>query len=70
MAEFQERVCVGCGDSEEKAHLESCGMCRRHYCPDCAHRAGFGRKFCSAECSRAHYFAGEPDDDYPEADDD
>ena len=63
MTEMIERVCVGCGDTEETARLEPCAICRRFFCADCAHRAGFGRKFCSAECSRAYYFSGEPDDD-------
>jgi hypothetical protein len=63
-----ERVCVGCGDTEEEARLEPCAICRRFFCTDCAHRAGFGRKFCSAECSRAYYFSGDSDDD--EDDDD
>ena len=66
MAELHERICVGCGDTSETSHLETCSICRRFYCSDCAYRAGFGRRFCSAGCSRAHYFAGEPDDDYPD----
>jgi hypothetical protein len=69
MAELFERICVGCGDTEETSHLETCGNCRRYYCADCAHRSGFGRRFCSPACARAHYFAGEPEDDYSEADD-
>ena len=63
MNEAAERVCVGCGDSEEKTRLELCQICQRWFCADCSHRAGFGRKFCSAECARAYYFTGEPDDD-------
>jgi hypothetical protein len=63
MTEERERVCVGCGDSGEVVRLEPCQICSRWFCSDCAHRAGFGRKFCSAECSRAYYFTGEPDDD-------
>jgi hypothetical protein len=43
-------------------------MCRSFFCPDCAHRAGFGRKYCSTECTRAYYFAGEPDDDDDDSD--
>lgn len=62
MTEFQERVCVGCGDSEEVVRLELCGVCRKNFCPDCAHRAA-GHRFCSRECARAWYFAGENDDD-------
>lgn len=58
-----ERVCVGCGDTEEMAHLEMCSVCARYFCPDCAHKAGFGRKFCSPECIRAFYFSGDSDDD-------
>lgn len=54
------RQCVGCGDSEEDARLERCAVCARDFCPDCAHRAT-GRRFCSAECSRA-YFYGDTDD--------
>jgi len=62
MTEIPERVCVGCRDTEEQTRLEVCGVCRRNFCADCAHRA-FGRRFCSHECSRAYYFAGESDDD-------
>lgn len=69
MAEAFERACVGCGASEEAVRLEQCHICNRWFCPDCAHRAGFGRKFCSAECTRAYYFTGEPDDDEAESDD-
>jgi hypothetical protein len=63
MTQTAERACVGCGDTEEKVRLEPCQICTRWFCSDCAHRAGFGRKFCSAECARAYYFTGEPDDD-------
>jgi hypothetical protein len=63
MTESAERVCVGCGDTEEAARLELCSICSRHFCSDCAHRAGHGRRFCSPECARAYYFTGEPDDD-------
>jgi hypothetical protein len=58
-----ERVCVGCGDTEDQARLETCTICHRFFCADCAVRAGYGRKFCSPECTRAYYFAGESDDD-------
>jgi hypothetical protein len=58
-----DRICVGCGGTEETLRLESCHICGRYYCPDCAHKAGHGRLFCSPECARAYYFAGEPDDD-------
>lgn len=70
MAEAQERVCVGCGHTEELAHLEQCNICNRFFCPDCAHRAGFGRRFCSPECSRTYYFTGDTDDDEDAASDD
>lgn len=70
MSDIHERVCVNCGDTEETARLEACSVCRRWYCPDCAHRAGFGRKFCSAECARAYYFSGEVDEDADELSDD
>lgn len=63
MTESVERVCVSCGDSEEAVRLEPCHICNRWFCSDCAHRAGFGRKFCSAQCARAYYFTGEPDED-------
>lgn len=61
--ETPERICIGCGTGEETVHLEMCGVCRRFFCADCVHRAAFGRKFCSADCARAYYFSGEPDDD-------
>lgn len=58
-----DKVCVSCGQSEEQVRLEPCSVCGRPFCPDCAHRAGFGRRFCSPECGRAYYFSGEIDDD-------
>jgi hypothetical protein len=58
-----ERVCVTCGDTEEMARLERCGVCARYFCPDHYHRALGGRRFCSAACARNYYFHGEPDDD-------
>ena len=63
MAEIHERLCVGCGDTDEASRLEVCGVCRRFFCADCAFRGGFGRKFCSPECGRAYYFGGDEDDD-------
>ncbi len=63
MTESQERVCNGCGESEERVLLEACGICAKFFCAACAHRAGFGRRFCSPECGRAYYFAGDADDD-------
>lgn len=62
MTGIPDRVCVGCGDTEEMARLEICGICRSTFCPDCTHRA-FGRRFCSQQCARAYYFAGDTDDD-------
>lgn len=62
MRESGERVCVGCGDTEEVARLEPCPLCGRFFCGDCAQRGMSGRRFCSAECSRA-YYTGESDDD-------
>lgn len=59
----EQRVCVGCGDSEDMARLETCMVCRKAFCADCAHRAAHGRRFCSPECARAYYFSGEIDDD-------
>ncbi len=61
MTEIAERVCVGCGDSEEQARLETCSICRRAFCPECVVRT-FARRFCSHDCVRA-YYAGESDDD-------
>ena len=63
VTESYDRVCRGCGQSEEQARLEPCSGCGRYFCNDCAVRAGFGRKFCSADCGRAYYFSGEIDDD-------
>ena len=63
MTDSEERVCVNCGASEETARLDQCIICRKPYCPDCSYKAGHGRRFCSAECARAYYFAGETDDD-------
>ena len=63
MTESPERQCVTCERNEDVARLEQCHVCYRFFCSDCAHRAGFGRRFCSADCGRAYYFTGEPDDD-------
>ena len=63
MSEVHERVCRGCGVGDVAVVLENCSMCRGYFCADCAHRAGHGRRFCSPECARAYYFAGEPEDD-------
>jgi hypothetical protein len=59
----RERICRGCGTTEELTRLERCGICAKFFCADCANRAIGGRKFCSAECAKAYYFHGEPDDD-------
>ena len=56
-----EKVCIGCGDTEQMANLERCSICMRWFCPDCSFRA-LGRRFCSEQCSRA-YFYGDMDDD-------
>jgi hypothetical protein len=61
MTATSERVCVGCGDTEEMAHLEVCTLCNRFFCPDCAFRA-LGRRFCSEQCARG-FFYGDADDD-------
>ncbi len=58
-----ERKCVTCGDTEEQARLERCAICARYFCPDHAHRAFGGRRFCSGECAHAYFFHGEFDDD-------
>jgi hypothetical protein len=63
MSGVEARVCKGCGVAEEVMRLEPCAMCRSVFCPDCAYRAGFGRRYCSTECTRAYYFAGQPEDE-------
>lgn len=63
MRESGERVCIGCGDTEEVARLEPCPLCGKFFCGDCAHRGMGGRRFCSVECTRAYYFTGDTDDD-------
>jgi hypothetical protein len=68
MAEQGERVCIGCGDSDEMARLERCSICLKTFCPDCAYRAS-GRRFCSTECAR-EFFYGDQDDDEDGDDDD
>ncbi|HET7712095.1 MAG TPA: hypothetical protein VFL80_09225 [Thermoanaerobaculia bacterium] len=57
-----DRACVGCGDTEEMARLEHCVVCRRYFCPDCAHRA-VGRRFCSAMCAKSYFYSEEIDED-------
>ncbi|HXG59157.1 MAG TPA: hypothetical protein VNL91_09050 [Thermoanaerobaculia bacterium] len=61
MAFEAERVCVGCGDTEDMARLERCPICAKYFCADCAHRAA-GRRFCTADCARVYFF-GEGDED-------
>jgi hypothetical protein len=56
-----ERRCVRCGAPEEEKSLDTCSVCLRFFCPDCAHRA-LGRRFCSAACGQ-QFFYGDPDDD-------
>ena len=58
-----DRICVTCQANEDTARLDKCGICARFFCPDCAHRAYGGRKFCSPECARGYYFHAEMDDD-------
>jgi hypothetical protein len=58
-----DRSCTGCGDTEQLARLEKCGICSKYFCADCGHRAVGGRKFCSDGCAKAYYFHGDPDDD-------
>jgi hypothetical protein len=60
MAGMDERVCSGCGDTEEVAILERCQVCQKWYCPDCVYRAT-GRRFCSSQCAKA-FFYGDMDD--------
>jgi hypothetical protein len=69
MIESHEAVCKGCGVTGDSVRLESCTMCRSFFCSDCAHRAGFGRRYCSSECTRAYYFAGQPEDEDDDDDD-
>ena len=68
MAATSERVCVGCGDTEEMSHLEVCALCNRFFCSDCAYRA-LGRRFCSDKCARG-FFYGDADDDSDSGTDD
>jgi len=63
MTEVYDRLCSGCGGEEQAGHLEVCSICHRWFCPDCAFKAAFGRKFCSPDCARAYYFSGDSDDD-------
>jgi hypothetical protein len=58
-----EPACRGCGKTADEARLETCSIDHKAFCVDCAHRAGFGRRFCSQECAHAYYFTGETDDD-------
>src|ERR1700682_3567161 len=66
---FEERKCVTCGDTDDVARLEKCSVCRKDFCPDCAHRA-LGRRFCSPDCSRAFFYGDQDDDEDGESDDD
>ncbi len=63
-----ERSCVTCGETEEKARLDRCVVCGKWYCPDCAFKT-MGRRFCSQKCSQQFYY-GEMDDDEDDLHDD
>jgi hypothetical protein len=65
MRDYGERVCVGCGDTEEFARLERCSICQKSFCNDCAYRSA-GRRFCSTVCART-FFYGDLDDDNEDA---
>ncbi len=60
----EERRCIGCGDTEEQAHLERCVVCGKWFCPDCSFKRT-GRRFCSMGCARDYFWgdAEEEDDD-------
>ena len=59
----EDLACKKCGVTAADARLDKCGVCSKYFCPDCAHRAYGGRRFCSPECARSYYFHGEMDDD-------
>jgi hypothetical protein len=65
MSSNPEKQCIGCGDTDEMARLERCGICMRFFCPDCSYRAS-GRRFCSDNCART-FFYGDIDDDDEDA---
>jgi hypothetical protein len=69
MSTNEQRVCVGCGDTEDQARLERCGICTKWFCTDCSHRTA-GRRFCSSECGRAYFWGDDDDDKDAESDDD
>lgn len=62
MTEERERVCSGCGASDDAATLERCRMCYGYFCSDCAHR-GLGQRFCSDRCSMEFFYGDSGDDD-------
>ncbi len=59
----EDKACRTCGNTEDLSPLELCGVCSKFFCPDCAHRAFGGRRFCSPDCAHAYFFHGEPDDE-------
>ena len=66
MSSIYERVCTGCGDSEENTRLERCPICSKLFCSDCAYKAA-GRRFCSDACARTYNY-GDPEDDEQDPD--
>ncbi len=62
MSSTYERVCRGCGASEENARLERCPICAKLFCPDCAYKAA-GRRFCSGGCSRTYSYGDTEEND-------
>ena len=61
MTSAEERVCLGCGETDDLSRLERCPVCTKYFCPDCAHRAQ-GRRFCCKGCSQAYFYDGDSDD--------
>ena len=62
MSYAEERRCIGCGNTEEEAHLERCMVCGKWFCPDCAFKQT-GRRFCSGGCARDFFWGDYEDED-------
>ncbi|MFQ5766472.1 MAG: hypothetical protein ACE5ID_00585 [Acidobacteriota bacterium] len=53
--------CSRCEIGEETRRLQTCPICRKPFCYDCAYRVG-GKDFCGKGCGMFFFF-GEGDED-------
>ena len=52
--------CESCEQMYEKAQIQECPYCEKHFCRSCAVRSGH-LSFCGKGCARNWFFSGEED---------